>query len=264
MYIDTHSHGNMDKNSEEAVKEHIRECRKRGIDRILLIAEPECCFELTDKFPDFIIPVIFVNIDSVTPGKISTLFARGAKGIKFIGPEKSYGHESYFQLYECIRNHGGLAVFHTGYMGMGYFEKGGCWEKPAPLDITNMRPAAIDRIVRMFPDLKILMAHFGNPWWEEAWKIMSSHKNVYADLSGGTAFRRSLDMWSEIFAPNGLLDTYALSRLCFGSDVHYFQKDRFDFERYQDFYEKLLDRISAPQILREEIYSKNILRLLNQ
>ena len=262
MYIDTHGHGCMGQSSDGTIKEHIAGCRLRGIDRIILIGKPGHCFELMAKFPDFIIPVIFVDIDTVTPEKISNLFARGAKGIKFIAPEKSYGHESYFPLYECVRNHGGVAVFHTGYMGLGYFEKGCAWEKPSPLDITNMRPAAIDRIVRVFPDLKILMAHFGNPWWEEAWKIISSHKNVYADLSGGTAFRRSLLMWSEIFAPNGIPDTKALARLCFGSDVHYFHKDNFDFEPYQEFYERLLDRIKVPQALRNDIYSGNILSLL--
>ena len=45
-----------------------------------------------------------------------------------------------------------------------------------------MRPAAIDCLSRRHPDLKILMAHYGNPWWEEAWKITWSSPNVYADL----------------------------------------------------------------------------------
>lgn len=262
MRIDAHAHGIIGEHLKGLpIEEYVEATKRNGIDRILHIQEPEYVFDAVKKCHDFVIPIAWVNIDTVTVDELDGYFARGAKGIKFIAPLKSYGDDSYMSLYDCVRSHDGLAVFHTGYVMVGAYEKGCPMEKPSILDITNMRPAAIDRIVRAFPSLKILMAHFGNPWWEECWKIMSVHKNVYADLSGGTAIRRSMNMWKEIFAPNAMLDEQALSKLCFGSDVTYFIKDSATFNPYIDFYERFMDEVKAPNSLRKLVNSGNILKL---
>lgn len=264
MRIDCHAHGWWGVKPEpESIAGYIGECRKRGIDRILLIqAEDRQLFETFELCPDFVIPVAQVDIDTITPDEISRLVERGAKGIKFIGPMHSYGADIYFPLYERVCRLGVTAVFHTGYLMVGLFEKGGAfYEKPSLIDITDMRPAAIDRIVRGFPDLKILMAHFGNPWWEEAWKMISSHKNVYADFSGGTAYKRSMLMWSEMFAPDGELDVNSAGKLCFASDCTFFIKDYFEFEKHIAFYQRFFDKVKMPEDLREKINSGNCLKL---
>ena len=49
-----------------------------------------------------------------------------------------------------------------------------------------MKRIYLDHIARLFPRLNIIGAHFGNPWWEEAWTMLKSNDNIYADLSGGT------------------------------------------------------------------------------
>ena len=36
--------------------------------------------------------------------------------------------------------------------------------------------------------------------------MLKSNNNIYADLSGGTAYQKSMSMWKEMFAPNGKLD----------------------------------------------------------
>ena len=232
--------------------------RQRGIDRIVAIETEERLFEPAARCPDFVIPVAQVDIDTVTPDEISRLLERGALGIKFIGPLQSYGADCYFPLYARLCEHGVPAVFHTGYLVTGLFEPGGVYEKPALLDITDMRPAAVDRIVRGFPRQKILLPHFGNPWWEEAWKMIASHRNVYADLSGGTAYRRSLLMWSEMFAPNGVLDAASAGKLCFGTDAGYFDSRSDGVEAYIAFYEQLFDRIGLPAELRERVNAGNV------
>jgi predicted TIM-barrel fold metal-dependent hydrolase len=168
----------------------------------------------------------------------------------------------YFQLYERVCQLGVSAVFHTGYLMIGLFEKGGkFYEKPSLIDITDMRPATIDRIVRGLPGLKILMAHFGNPWWEECWKMISTHKNVYADFSGGTACRRSMSMWGEMFAPDGELDVSSVEKLCFASDCSYFIEEHFAFEKYIAFYQRFFDKVKLSEGLREKINSGNGLNL---
>ena len=145
-----------------------------------------------------------------------------------------------------------MAVFHTGYLGFRRRE-----ENPAHMEY--MRAAQIDVIARRFPDLKIIMAHFSNPWWEEAWKVAWANKNVYVDLSGGTAIKRSLDMWTELFAPNGQLHEPSFTKLCFGSDVSYFvEQDSFAFEPYVRFYDELFNRVKATPELIEKVNRGNV------
>ena len=129
------------------------------------------------------------------------------------------------------------------------------------MQIEHMRAAQIDAIARRFPDLKILMAHYSNPWWEEAWKISWSNPNVYADLSGGTAIHRATRMWAEIFAPDGALLESSVLKLCFGSDVRYFQEGAFPFEPYIAFYDRIMERIGASESLKSQVYRGNVRRL---
>jgi len=259
--IDAHAHGRWS-GTAAAVRPYIAECRRRGVERIVLIQSEETLFDTYARCPDFVIPVAQVNIDAVQPDELSRLVERGARGIKFIGPLHSYGADLYFPLYERLVKLGVPAVFHTGYLMVGLFENGGrFYEKPSLIDITDMRPAAIDRIVRGFPTLKILMAHFGNPWWEETWKMISTHRNVYADLSGGTAYRRSMLMWSEMFAPDGQLDAASAGKLCFGTDTSYFGVGQYKFEDYTAFYERFFARVHMPDALREKINYGNLLDL---
>ena len=255
MRIDAHTHGDLSKLSGSPA-DYAADCRKRGIERVLTIANPEPCLATYKALPDFVIPVPWVDIDKTTPKEIHEHIDAGAKGIKFIDPQFSYGDMRYDPLYRAISERGKVAMFHTGYLAFGVFEKS------RPTDITFMRPAAVDCLARRHRNLKILMAHFGNPWWEEAWKITWSNPKVYAELSGGTAYRRSLLMWREIFAPNGELDTETFSKLLFASDVTFFAhpgKER--FEPYFEFYDKLFEAVGASEALREKVNRGNAIEL---
>ncbi len=281
MRIDVHAHGlhaELDEKTGKRVppvvsawrnpgispKEHIACHNKNGIEKVLLLDPPEVAFELKEIFGDFVLPCPQVMMEECSPAEIDELLRRGACGIKFIAPMHPYGDNRYFPLYKVICEHNALAVFHTGYLTHDHFDPGGAAARPDWIDICNMRPAHLDRITRAFPDLKILMAHFGNPWWEEAWKIIKSNKNVYADFSGGTAYRKSLNMWREMFAPNGELDTQAVSKLCYGSDASMFCPEDFSYLPLIEFYEKFYDVLDLPDDIRQKIDRNNISMLLQQ
>jgi len=219
---------------------------------------------MRDWFPDFVVPVPMVDPDDLTPEDADRLLSRGAAGLKFIAPMHSYGDNRYFRLYEVLRDRRALAVFHTGYLADALFCPGSALGRRDYVDITHMRPAAVDRVARAFPDLRILMAHFGNPWWEEAWKMISSHRNVYADFSGGTAYRRSLAMWREIFAPDGRLDTAAIGKLCFGSDTTHFVPGQYEYLPYVEFYERFYELLKVPAELRLKVDRENALMLIQR
>jgi predicted TIM-barrel fold metal-dependent hydrolase len=252
MRIDAHTHGDFSALTMPPA-EYVAHCRKRGIERIVFIVDPEPCLKAYEAAPDFVIPVPWVDIDKVTIKEINDCFDWGAKGIKLIDPQFSYGDTRYDPIYRTIEERGKVCMFHTGYVTSGLADYG-IPRKPRPTDISLMRPAAVDSMARRHPELKILMAHFGNPWWEEAWKITCSNPLVHAELSGGTAYRRSLRMWQDIFAPNGDLDTETLNKVLFASDVSYFTRTENEgFEPYCAFYDSLYDTIGAPPELRERI-----------
>lgn len=253
MRIDAHTHGDVANLKDTSPADYAAQCRARGIERVLLIADPEPCRNSFQALPDFIIPVPWVDIDKITPREVHECFDWGAKGIKFIDPQFSYGDTRYDPLYRAIQERDGVAMFHTGYLGIG-LDQYELPRKSRPTDITLMRPAAIDCLIRRHPKLRVLMAHFGNPWWEEAWKVTWSDKNVYAELSGGTAYWRSLRMWEDIFCPNGKLDVETLNKVLFASDVVIFRNPGNEgFEPYFEFYDNLYNVIKAPDDLREKI-----------
>ena len=239
---------------------YVRRIRKQGIDAIVLLAPGEACRKAVEKFGDFIIPVAMYYLRTFGKEDLRKDMERrldqGCKGIKFIAPLHPYCDERYWPMYEMIEQRRAVAVFHTGYLGFGGTEP----EIP-PVRMADMRAAHIDAVARRFPTLKILMAHFSNPWWEEAWKVCWTRPNVYADLSGGTAIRRSLNMWAETFAPNGELMADSLGKVCFASDMSYLHGGEHGFKPYIDFYQALLDRVNAPKPLRERVWAGNARKL---
>ncbi len=277
MMIDTHTHcGHADTNNGKYIPPHrsawfdgvetkeqyIAAVRKNGIERIIIVDIPELAFPMREQFGDFVIPIPMINMNRATPEYLEELFTRGAAGIKFISPLKSYGNDSFMPLYEVVDSHRALAVFHTGYVSTGFYEPGCIKDVGGVVDVTDMRPMALDRIVRYFPNLKVQLAHMGNPWWEEAWCMITSHKNIYADFSGRPP-ARSLTMWADLFAPDGKLDEKAVSKLCFGSDAQYLWPGNHDPSRkYINFYERFYECLNLSQELRDKINFGNIQELL--
>ena len=45
------------------------------------------------------------------------------------------------------------------------------------------RPALLDDIGRVFRDLRVIVAHCGLPWVDEALFLLTKHPNFYAELS---------------------------------------------------------------------------------
>ena len=242
--------------------DHIRRHREMGVEHIVLLDPPEVTFALKEIFGDFVSHCPQVRMHESSREEILSIMERGASGIKFIGPLKPYGDESYFPLYAAVRDCGGLAVFHTGYQNRNSYDPGGFLARPSHMRMTDTRPAELDRISRAFPDLKILMSHMGNPWWEEAFCVLSEAPNVYADFSGGAAIRVDMGYWTRLFKPNGKLALPALSKLCYGGDDSMCLPGSFTYGHMIRFYEDYYRAVDLPDDLRRMTDRENILGLL--
>jgi predicted TIM-barrel fold metal-dependent hydrolase len=75
-------------------------------------------------------------------------------------------------------------------------------------------PLHYDRVARSFPRLKIILAHIGLPWYTDAMVMIRKHPNVFADISGGVAFRP----WWGYQALAECSENSVMHKLLFGSD----------------------------------------------
>ncbi|MDV3277124.1 MAG: amidohydrolase family protein [Nitrososphaerales archaeon] len=104
-----------------------------------------------------------------------------------------------YPLYEVCEERGAPVLLHTGTTGLGDCE------------IKFSKPEYLDEVCQRFPDLKVVMAHFGWPWSDVAIAIAMRNPNVYLDVSG----------WRPRYLPSNLL-TYIngplQDRFVFGTD----------------------------------------------
>lgn len=94
-------------------------------------------------------------------------------GIKFYpGYNPMYPNDDLHQgFFELAEHHGVPVVFHTG-------------------DTANSRalvkyahPLGVDEVAVAHPNLRIVMAHYGNPWIVDATEVAKKNPNVFIDLS---------------------------------------------------------------------------------
>ena len=88
------------------------------------------------------------------------------------------------QLWETAIEHGLIVLIHTGFtrLGAGLAGGGGVSLEPA-------RPVHVDRLAAAYPEMKVILAHTGPLWLDEALAISLHKGNVHLCLSGITPRR---------------------------------------------------------------------------
>ena len=129
--------------------------------------------------------VAFAGVDPHKPDASEELDrsinALGMKGAKFHPSLQNFdpSDERFFPLWGKCEELGVPCIFHTGTSGIGAGSPGG-----QGIRIDLSRPLLLDPVAAAFPEMKIVMAHFGWPWHAEA-LAMSLHKtNLFIDISG--------------------------------------------------------------------------------
>jgi predicted TIM-barrel fold metal-dependent hydrolase len=198
--------------------------------------------ELYKKYPEIIIPFAHFRLGIDKINKIEEFLRMGFKGLKFIFPLKNYDDEEYFPVYEKMEKENLIGIFHTGIVS-----RKGAENKKENISSGRMRPVFLDTIARNFPELSIIGAHLGYPWYEEAVEVARVNPNVYFDISGPCIYSRSQLYFKEIFwHKNKFLKRSIIDKLIFGSDIYYqnipnFVKDLKNFFRKIDAEENIED-----------------------
>ncbi len=91
----------------------------------------------------------------------------------------------------------------------------------------NSNPERVEKILKMFPELTIIGAHFGG-WsvWEEAYPVLSQYENFYVDTCS-SFYALSKETTKKI------IDAYGTDKVIFGTDYPMW-KQREDLEYLMD------------------------------
>jgi uncharacterized protein len=119
--------------------------------------------------------VNFATLDVQEIGRIAALLDQDEiVGLKFyVGYEEYYAsNEKLFPLYEHCQRQGKPVMFHTGAL-----------ERANRGLLKYSHPLTVDEVAHAFPDLRIVLAHMGNPWLLDCAAVMAKNEHVYADVS---------------------------------------------------------------------------------
>ncbi len=193
---------------------HRRAIEEGGVDKFVIVGVPrrpghvvpnEFVAEYVSGFPGRAVGLAAVHPNDPTAAKEFERSIRelGLKGLKLSPVYQGFDPWSpeVWRLYEMADDFKVPVMFHLG----------GVYDPQGHLEWGN--PLLLDRIGRSFPNLKIIVAHFGQPMMEETVILMRKNRNVYADLSA-----RYHRKW-QLF--NGLqvaIEYKVTDRILFGSD----------------------------------------------
>ncbi|HOK79769.1 MAG TPA: amidohydrolase family protein [bacterium] len=135
------------------------------------------------KYPDIIVGMGHIEIGGPyfdKPEKVDRLKELGFSGLKFISPDAPYGHEKFYPFYERAEKLNMPIIFHVGIVSVGPTDR------LYGVNSEFMRPFSLDPVCRYFPDLKVILAHPGEPYHNESLTLIEFHKNAFLCLSGGS------------------------------------------------------------------------------
>lgn len=199
--------------------------------------------EVVREYGDRVLPFAWIDLDDGQPDEIDRRLGEGFVGLKVIRSRQRYDHDAYMPFYERAQSAGVPILFHTGYLGGG-----------AAVRMDDYRPIYLLNIAKRFGDLRMICAHLGNPWWEEAYLAIVKMPNIYADLSGMTLRFRPLSLIGGLFSRAGQFDEKAFGKVVFGTD--------FEIPDQVEYHERLFEHFNIPAALREKVSRGNLQHLL--
>ena len=204
-----------------------------------------------EKYPDRLIGAYYIRPGINTELDIVKAYDQGFKMIKVTLPKKPYDHSDYSPLWQKAQELELPILFHTGVVTL---------MKKAPNERISswfMHPMRIEPIANAFPDLKMIVAHLGVHWNDDAAELIRMKKNVYADLSGSPtgwrvrADRIGLDHW--LWWPG------AFKKVIFGSDAI-----ATDIRKILEDDKKRLNSLKIDLKTQKLVFYKNILRMIGE
>ena len=186
MIIDCHTHVGKFGGKVRTPEELIASMDEAGIDISFLFANfhsgegilTEKAVEISKQYPRL---KTVGNVTYATLGNDQIeMLVQYVKNKEIVGVKFYLGYEAFypideklFPIYELCMANDMPVIFHTGILESSF---SGLLRYSHPLNI--------DEVAVRFPDLKIMIAHMGNPWLVDSAAVVAKNKNVYVDCSG--------------------------------------------------------------------------------
>lgn len=135
-------------------------------------------------------PESFIGFGSVDPALGAKAVAGvhhaarlGLAGLAFDPVAQAFDpvERSTHTLWANASDHGLIVLFHTGVSRLGRGLPGG-----GGLRLAHGDPRLVDVVASLYPDLRVVMAHNGTLWREEALAVAAHKQNVWLSLIGET------------------------------------------------------------------------------
>jgi len=215
------------------------------------------------KYPDVIIPFLWIELDdSDVIEQIDRAHAAGFKGLKIHSPLKNYDDPSYFPAFAAAERYRLVTLLHTGIS----FRPN---DKVPRLkgSMARMRPMYLDTLARAFPELILIGAHLGNPWYDEAAEVARWNPNVYFDLTGSSMVKKKDELsvfrkyfwWGQTSSQAHMPENtpHAFEKLVFGTD-----EDPKDLDKVIAQYTRMLEACQVPETVRRKVFAETMARIL--
>lgn len=158
----------------------IKEMKENNVEKILAISihnerNNKVVEELANK-EDFVKPVYWVDVEKISKKSLKIIEKEIERfaAIK-LTPGRQYfypNEEKCNKIYELAKKYDKPVMIHTGDPFYNFAK------------IKYTHPIYVDDVAVEHPNIKIVLAHAGNPWIEDATEIAYKNENVYLDISG--------------------------------------------------------------------------------
>lgn len=185
MIIDAHSHLGTNNNNFWSVEKIVNSMKAAGIDYSLVITDRLSEYSTMDSVIELSknhsqIKVIGDVKNAVFSQEEIRKLCKYLKEGKIAGIKFYLGYEDYSAndkkfrpIYEFCQKNNFPVVFHTGVLETKHWGH-----------LKQSHPLNVDEVANTFPNLKIVMAHMGNPWLMDCGAVVIKNENVYMDTSG--------------------------------------------------------------------------------
>jgi len=239
---------------EGALERLVEECRKHEITKVFMSSTGrqhdqyanEEVLEAAARYPELILPAAWVHLDRETSREVEAYARAGFRGLKVIDPLLPYNHPNYASVYAAAARMQLPILFHCGIKARV--------REGVPGRNENHRPIHLDDIARRYPGLRLVLAHIGTPWHDEAFMVARLNPNVFIELTSGSGWR-----------PKGMDGGYfrrklwwdgAWKKVLFGTDVRP-ERTGWAVRVYQE----LLEDAGLDEASQADVYYNNFLRL---
>jgi len=144
--------------------------------------------------------------------KLAEQYRKEVKGFKIrLGYTKASAVSPVFgDLYDFAQGEGLPVLFHTGDTALSNG------------DLSKSHPLTLDQLANRREELKIILCHFGNPWFNDVAELIYKHPNVYTDMSGlttgGGSYAEKFSHWLAKRISEAIYYAGGAEKILFGTD----------------------------------------------